>query len=628
MKKLRLLLALALLPVGGTAAPVSRQAEKPNFLWIIAEDMGPWLGCYGERSVKTPHIDALASKGVRFTQAWAGGPACSPSRSSLFTGMYSTALGTDTHREERPVPGWAFFTQYLRGGGYYCSNTDKTDYNIAKLGADYWDENNNPRATYATRAPGQPFFHCVSSLMETHMSWIVDHPPATRTLRTILPEAMCLPAYLPDEPLLRDDRAWHLEGVQRMDQRVGKILADLKTSGEENNTIVFFFSDHGGCLPNGKGYASDRGFHVPLVVYVPEKFAHLLPSDMKPGATCDRLVSFLDFAPTVLGLADVSAPRYLQGVAFAGTQASATPRDALYGYRGFSGGPFGGRWDVVRTVRDARYLYTRNFLPFRAAGLRQDYHFRMPGQQAWEAAWRAGRCDATQSRFWESKPIEELYDLQSDPEQSRNLAMDPAQGERLALLRGRLYSWLETTGDIGFTPNPLRTSGAFPSYYDRMQAAPDLRRAILEQAWLASSPKLGRPEQLASGLRSPHSELRYWAACGLVRLAYARPAPPLAAAAQALLDDPEAWVRVAAAEAAVASGAVKEGLDVLWREIETRSIADTEAFAAIETLGPRAAPLDSRLADRHGRDPANFRLNSALVTRGLLSADQLFTGIQ
>lgn len=599
---------------------------RPNFLWIIAEDTGPWLGCYGEPLVKTPRLDALAARGIRFTKAWAGGAACSPSRSSLFSGMFSSALGTETHRGDRAVPPWAFFTPYLRQAGYFCTNNAKTDYNISNLTPEAWDANGDT-AHYRDRQSGQPFFHCYSSLGESHMARIVNSPPEKRHPRRIDPKDVRLPSTLPDEPLLRDDRAWHLEGVEAMDAHVGLILDELTASGAAEDTIVFFFADHGGCLPNGKGYASDWGFHVPLLVYVPEKFTHLLLPDLKPGQASDRLVSFLDFAPTLFSLAYVSVPAYLQGKAFAGAQAPAVPQQFLYGFRGYNGGAQGGRWDVVRTIRDERFRYTRNFLPFRAPGLRQDYHGRMPGQQAWEMAWRAGRCDAVQSRFWQPKQVEELYDLENDPVQAHNLAADPIHADRLADFRRRLHEWIDDIQDIGFTPDPLRTPGAFPSYYDRMQAESELRRAILNQAWLVGSLDLTSVDQLAPGLQSPHPEVRYWAACGLVGLAYTKPGPALAAAALPLLNDPEPWVRVAAAEACVAAGEGTSGLDALWREVEANSPAAHEAFAAIETLGSHAAPLDAKLTALHARRSGDFRLNSALVTRGILPPDELFKGV-
>ena len=622
---LRLLICLAASPLlPGAAANPAPKAVRPNFLWIIAEDTGPWLGCYGEPLVHTPHLDALARRGIRFTTAWAGGPACSPSRSSLFTGLYATSLGTETHREERPVPAWAFFTPTLREAGYYCSNNAKTDYNIKDLRADAWDAN-GPGARYTHRPPGQPFFHCYSSLGETHMSRLVDWPPEKRSPRKIPPAAIKMPRALPDEALLRDDRAWHLDAVETMDAHVGDILAELKTSGAAEDTIVFFFSDHGGCLPNGKGYASEWGFHVPLIIFFPDKFAHLRPPGTQPGGTCPQPVSFLDFAPTLFSLADLPAPAHLVGQAFAGTRAADPPREFLFAFRGVNGGAQGGRWDVVRTIRDERYLYTRNFLPFRAPGLRQDYHARMPGQQAWENAWREGRCDELQSRFWLPKPVEELYDLARDPEQNRNLAADSAQAGRLARLRERLRLHLEETGDIGFAPNPLRVPGASPTYHDRMTAAPAERRAILQEAWRVSSPEMPDLAELSPGLRSSHAVVRYWAACGLTRLAYAQPRPEIALAADDLFDDPEPWVRVAAAEAAVANGASGPALDLLWSEIEGDSSAAPEAYAALETLGVRAAPLDAKLTARHALRPDDFLLRSVLITRELLPASELFT---
>lgn len=614
-----MLYAVAGLPM---VASAPEPAGRPNLLWIIAEDMGPWLGCYGEALARTPNIDALAAEGLRFTRAWAGGAACSPSRSTLFSGMPAVALGTETHREPRPVPSWAFFPRHLRAAGYYCTNNAKTDYNARPMGDDWWDASGR-QAHYRNRPPGQPFFHCFSSLMETHMSCIINHPPGRRPDRRVLPEEVRLPAWLPDLPELRDDRAWHLDWIARMDTRVGEILAELERSGEAGNTIVFFFSDHGGCLPGGKGFAWNYGFHVPLVIRFPPRYAHLAPRGTRPGDVFEGLVSFLDFAPTVFELANTPAPAYLQGRPFAGPGAGRTPpRDVALAFRGINGG----RWDPVRALRDERYLYVRNFLPHRPAGQRQDYQWRMPGQQAWELAYRDGRCDALQSRFWQPRLPEELYDLAVDPEQTRNLADDPGHAAALERLRRRLREELETAGDIAFTPNSLRSPGAAVTFYDRMASQPQEAAAVRAAAWAASDPGLSDAAPLAPLAASSSAAVRYWAGAGLARLAYAgRNEPELRALARTLLADKEAQVRVAAAEAAVRFQGDEAALALLIGEIRERpNGAGREALAALETLGPiRASAAAAPLAE-FNRQRSTFFLRSALITLGGLPYSQLF----
>lgn len=611
----RTLLFASLLPlVVAEPAPV-----RPNLLWIIAEDMGPWLGCYGEKTVRTPHLDALAAHGIRFTQVWSGGAACSPSRSSLFAGISALALGTDTHREPRPVPSWAFFPQYLRQAGYYCTNNAKTDYNARPTGQGWWDASGRV-ASYINRPKGQPFFHCYSSLGETHMSCIIDHPLDRRNERRIDPASVTLPAWLPNLPALRDDRAWHLDWVEKMDRRVGDILAELKGTGEADNTIVFFFSDHGGCYPGGKGFAWDYGFRVPLITYFPPKWAHLAPIGTKAGSTCDRLVSFLDFGPTALSLAGAPAPDYFQGLPFAGP-AAGRHRETALAFRGINGG----RWDPVRTLRDERYVYSRNFLPHRPAGQRQDYQWRMPGQQAWELAWKAGQCNELQSRFWLPRPSEELYDLISDPEQTTNLASDPTHAKHLANLRTRLREELIRHGDIGLVPNSLRAPLNAPTYYDRMQPQAELRREILEVAWNAGDRTLRDTKLLNASIQHNDASIRYWAAVGLTRLAYeGADTQEVSRWARTMLSDPEGHVRVAAAEALCALGE-SDAISILLSAVRDQpNAAGREALAAIETLGPqRAAAAKDPLASMESAR-STFFLRSALITLGQLPYEQLF----
>jgi arylsulfatase A-like enzyme len=601
------------------AITAAANPDKPNILWIISEDMGPWLGCYGEKNVQTPHIDALAAKGIRYTQVWSGGAACSPSRSSLFSGMYAIALGTETHREPRPVPTWAFFPQYLREAGYYCTNNAKTDYNARPMGANWWDASSR-QANYLKRSAGQPFFHCYSSLMETHMSCIINHPLDRRTERTIDPSVVTLPAWLPNEPALRDDRAWHLDWIGRMDRRVGEILAELERSGEAANTIVFFFSDHGGCLPGGKGFAWDYGFRVPLITYYPPKFAHLAPKGTAPGGTCDELVSFLDFAPTMFSLTGTPSPKYLQGQAFAGPARAAQPRETALAFRGINGG----RWDPVRAIRNDRYLYIRNFLPHRPAGQRQDYQWAMPGQQAWELAFLAGRCDPLQSRFWLPREPEELYDLVADPEQTRNLAREESHRATVEKLRTELRTQLAAVGDIAYTPNSLRAPGGAATYFDRMRSQPQTIASIAQAAWIASAPQLTRASDVAPLLASADPVIRYWGATALTRLAYAaQDRAAILAAARPLLTDDEPQVRVAAGEALVALDEADAGMPVLLTEIRTTSGAAREALAAIETLGPRRAAAAGPVLAELNTKKTTFFLRSALITLGRLTYAQL-----
>jgi len=608
-------------PGNATAFAARPPPDRPNFLLIIAEDMGPWLGCYGQESVFTPNLDALAARGIRFTRAWASGAACSPSRSSLFTGIWSPTLGTDTHREPRPIPDWTVWTQYLRAAGYYATNNAKTDYNADKLHPSWWDES-SATAHYRNRRPGQPFFHVYSSLMQTHMSFLLNHPLDQRQHRTVPTTAARLPAYLPQDITLQDDRAWHLHGVNLMDGEVGRILCELDLVGEADSTIVIFFSDHGGVMPNAKGYANQAGFHVPLLVYIPPAFSHLAPTLPGPGREQDGLVSLIDIPRTVFSLASIAPPAHLQGRALAGPHAQPAPANApyLFAYRGGNGG----RWDVVRSLRRGNLIYTRNYLPFRAAGIRQDYHMRMPGQQAYERRWQAHETDTIQSAFWQPRGPEELHDLLDDPDQLKNLAGDPRYAGELKSLRTLLDDHLEKINDLGFVPNTLRQPAPFPTFYDRMAANQTLSAAIREAALKASAADLADSSNLANAAAHADSSVRYWAAAGLARLAYAGHLPADDAILVRLLADPSEEVRVMAAEATTVAGRPNRGLPILLEIITANRSTAREALSAIETLGQRAGPIGKALMNLLPVRSNDFYLRSALITLGLIPYDSLF----
>ncbi len=604
-----------------TAAAGAGQSERPNFLWIIAEDMSPLLGSYGNDQVDTPHLDALAARSVRFTRVWAGGPACSPSRSSLFTGLYALTLGTETHREARSIPEWAFWPQYLKAAGYHTTNNAKRDYNAKKMGKDWWDASSR-QATYLDRPAGKPFFHCYSSLMETHLSCLIKDQPEDRVGRhTVDPADVALPEWLPDLPELRDDRAWHFRAIGLMDERVGQLLAELDASGEAANTIVFFFSDHGGCLPGAKGFAWDHGFRVPFIAYFPPRWEHLAPPETTRGGTSDALISFLDFGPTLLSLAGVEAPAYLQGQAFAGPARASTPRDALLGFRGINGG----RWDAVRALRDERFLYVRNFLPHRPSGQRQNYQWQVAGQQAWERAFRRGELSALEARFWRARPAEELYDLVADPEQNRDLANHPAHAELLAAKREQLRKVLHDIGDHAVVPNTLRQPQAYPSFYDRMSANPEAARLVREAAWRASM--VDRVDDLAALAQAEDPAVRYWATVGLTGLAgRGREPEAIRRLARQLLNDPAPEVRVGAAEALMTTGETAAGLPVLIAEITGRGRAQREALAAVEALGPAAIGVLPALQEAARKHPEDFFLRSARIALGDLDYNDLYRG--
>jgi len=328
-------------------------AERPNILWLTCEDMSPNLGCYGDPDAVTPNVDRLAARGVRYTQAFAPAGVCAPARSCLITGMYASSIGSHHMRSIATLPqSIRPFTTYLRQAGYFCTNQSKQDYNF-KTPPDAWDIGRGAKAHWRSRQTDQPFF-AVFNCVDTHESRIRG-PTTAKVLLTEAerrdPDRIHLPPYLPDTPLIRRDWARELDLITMMDKAwFPRLMGQLEEDGLADDTIIFFFGDHGVGLPRSKQFVYDSGMRVPLIIYFPPKWQYLAPAG--PGSTVDRLVSFVDFGPTVLSLAGVPIPKHVKGRLFLGTQATA-PRKYVYGIRD----RMDERYDMTRTVRDDRFKY-------------------------------------------------------------------------------------------------------------------------------------------------------------------------------------------------------------------------------------------------------------------------------
>ena len=302
--------ALSLLLV--TVYAVAAELPRPNILWITSEDHGQQMGCYGDALATTPNVDKLAARGMIYTHVWSCAPVCAPARTTLISGIYAQSTGGEHMRSLVAFPaGKKMFPQLLRDAGYYCSNNSKEDYNLAKPGK-VWDESSK-KAHWRNRTTGQPFFVVFNS-EKSHESKIRARP------HTLIhdPAKVRVPPYHPDTPEVRRDWAQYYDIVSEADADAGKLLVQLDADGLAENTIVFYFGDHGSGMPRSKRWPYDSGLRVPLVVFIPEKFKDLRPPDYKVGGTSDRLVSFVDCAPTVLSLAGVKAPEWMQGRAFLG----------------------------------------------------------------------------------------------------------------------------------------------------------------------------------------------------------------------------------------------------------------------------------------------------------------------
>ena len=418
---------------------VGTSDERPNILWITSEDNGPHLGCYGDQYSTTPKLDALAKQGCVYLHAWSNAPVCAPARTALITGMYPTSLGAEHMRTLVPMPkGTKMFPQLLRSAGYYCTNNSKEDYNVIKPGK-IWDQSNR-KAHWKNRPDDKPFF-AVFNFTVSHESRIRKRPH--RGVHD--PAKVRVPKYHPDTPEVRKDWAQYYDKITEMDQQAGKKLKELAEAGLTDDTIVFYFGDHGSGMPRSKRHPSNSGLSVPLIVYVPEKFKNLRSKDYQAGGKSDRLVSFVDFGPTVLSLAGIEPPKYMQGSPFLG-KFEAKPKSVIFGFRG----RMDERYDLVRVARNKRYVYVRNFYPQRIYGQHINYQFQTPTTRIWKSQFDKGQLNADQERFWSEKPTEELYDLQNDPDEVSTLIAD--RHPELKQLRNAVRTWCKSVQDVGFIP--------------------------------------------------------------------------------------------------------------------------------------------------------------------------------
>lgn len=554
---------------------LNTQGEKPNILWITSEDNSPFLGAYGDSLATTPNLDRLAEQGIVYENAFATTPVCAPSRFTLITGLYANVMGTENMRSTFPIPDEIkFFPKYLREAGYHTTNNSKKDYNTVDQ-PEAWDESGNS-ATYKTRAPGQPFFH-VRNFTTTHESRL--HDPIDTLIHD--PEQIPIPPYHPETTAIKKDWAHYYDQITKMDAQVGRLLQELEASGEADNTIIFYYSDHGGVVPRSKRFMFESGLRVPLIVYFPPKFAHLAPEEKRT----DRLVSFVDFPPTVLSLAGIKPPDYMHGKSFLGTYAE-PPRDYVHTYRG----RMDERLDLIRAVRDKEYLYVRNFMPHRIYGQHLAYLWKAPSMKSWYEEYLKGNLNATQRRFFQTKPAEELYKVASDPHNIHNLAGDPEYSDVLQRMRKANTDWMLGMKDLGVIPeeriNSIRQD---QSLYEAVREKNIPTGQIIRTAELASRANVGNLDSLASGLNHPDASVRFWAATGFSTAD--SKSPKYEDLLLKHTDDPSPAVRIAVAEALYRSGNRTKALEIFEQSLdEPETFTKLRALNAIEALNIKTLP--------------------------------------
>lgn len=574
---------------GGNDASIPR----PNILWITSEDNGQELGCYGDRFATTPHLDALAAAGMRYQHVWSNAPVCAPARTTILTGRYPTTLGAQHMRSQVPVSKQLpLYPTLLRQAGYYCCNRSKEDYNI-HTPADLWNDS-SPQAHWRNRAPGQPFM-AVVNLTVSHESQIRVRPHNT----VHDPAQVPLPPFHPDRPEIRQDWAQYYDKVSEMDQQVGRWLAELAGDGLRENTIIFYYGDHGNGMPRGKRWLYETGLRVPLIVWVPDAYRELVGAEYQPGEVNSRLVSFIDLFPTLLSLIDREIPTDLPGSAFLGPRTGPAP-EYLFGFRD----RMDERYDLSRAVRDSRYSYIRNYWPQLPQGQYLDYMFQTPTTRVWQAAFQAGQCTPAQRVFWQTKPVEELYDLATDPHQVQNLADDPQHRAILTRLRTVLQKHLVTTRDLGFLPESdfRKRAGDGPPSDLATAAQPIPWERIVAAAERATSADRVDNQDCLIGLDDPDAAVRYWSLAGLLWDAQQPAATGLSTEDQARIvalsrQDPSSAVRVIACRS------------LAWDPSATANTSPAETGAAenqrAKTTSRRAEALQQLVVDAT-RDSASF----------------------
>jgi arylsulfatase A-like enzyme len=421
---------------------------------------------YGDKLARTPVLDRLARESIRYTNVFATAPVCAPSRAAIITGMYQTTLGaqhmrtTEDRVPELPGPYLAVppfyvkaFPEYLRAAGYYTTNRVKTDYQFGNPFT-IWDEVSNEAHWRNRRDPKQPFFS-VFNLTVTHEGQIFPSSPARKGKpRVTDPSSIEVPPYYPDTPAVRDELARMYDNIADMDGQVGEILKQLEDDGLAANTIVFYWSDHGDGVPRAKRSLYDSGLRVPLMIRWPKGVG----STLTPGSVSSDLVSFIDLAPTVLALAGAEVPAHLPGRVLVGPRAGSAP-EFVFAARD----RMDTEYDMMRSARDGRFLYIRNFSPELPYAGHITYRNQSAIMQEWFRLQAEGKLTGPAALWMRtSRPAEELYDTRADPHQIRDLSTDPAHRATLERMRRAVTDWMARTNDQGLVNEPEMIQRMWP----------------------------------------------------------------------------------------------------------------------------------------------------------------------
>lgn len=514
---------VALLAVGSGCGASKSEKPRPNILWITIEDTSPhFIGCYGDKAARTPFIDGLASEGVRFVNAFSTGTVCSPSRTAIITGVKTYETGAGNHRSKYPLPEFIEgFPYYLRQAGYYTSNNQKTDYNVANekmFIRDAWHDSWN-KAGWSGRKSGQPFFS-VFNFMDSHQSRTMtdSYESYVRKVLDELPESdriaeneFDMPPFFNDTPEMRKQFARVYNAIKLTDNKIGKLLEQLEKDHLRDSTIIFFFGDHGEGIPRGKTNGINLGYRVPFIVWFPEMYKHLSPWGTG-GVVTEELVDFTDLAPTMISLAGVRVPEHLKGRILMGAD-----RSEIADHLVLSSDRSDNGVDMIRTVTDGRYVYSRNFLPFMPELRYIRYMEIGEMKQLMRKDLAEGKLNALQRSLFDPRPAEFLFDVENDPFETRNLANDQDHKVVLERMRLQLRNEIMSSRDVMFLPeyDLAGLSDSTNAYEFRVDEHKYPIEKIYEAASLSGFRGADIARKQVALLNDEDRTVRYWAITGL-----------------------------------------------------------------------------------------------------------------
>ncbi len=572
----------------------AKQNQLPNILWISTEDISPALGCYGDSLAQTPNIDKFAKSGIIYTNAYATAPISAPARSCLITGQYATSLGTQHLRSKIPVPDdLKILSEYLSEKGYFCTNNVKTDYNFDPQGR--WNVLSDT-AHWRNRPEDKPFFSVFNFGIthEGHANNFVE-PALNKLSQRHSPDSIVLPPYYPYTEEMRKAVAQQYDLITLFDQKFGEMMQQLEEDGLADNTIVFVFADHGFGLPRYKRWLYKTGLHVPLIIRIPEKFKQFATT--QPNHKEDRLVSFVDFAPTVLQLAGIKQPETMPGKAFLG--ANTQKRKYIYGARSRADDVY----DVSRCISDGKYIFIRNFMPHQPYIIKaQIFNDKKRTFKELNRLHQSGELTGYAKQMYQPKPYMELYDLENDPHELINLADSAAYKDVVDRLQEKLYSWILKHHDTGLLHEAemmIRSENSNP--YKMAQSNDYHLKEILKAANMVGNDTVNT-ETIKQKLQHSDSGVRFWAATAiLARNGIQNEMEPLLKEA---LNDNSPSVQIVAAEILCKNNQSEEAMEVLTKHIQDNqrpwvALQAARSLANLDKKAEPAIPVVKQVIEKH-----------------------------